>query len=96
MKDIVGALVFAVTTPGVTGTFNVGYGSKITINALANEIIRLTASSIKVNHNPERPGDVKHSMASSDKLRAAGWKPAHSLNEGLAATVGFFQKKLGK
>lgn len=96
MKDIVGALVFAVTTPGVTGTFNVGYGSKITINALANEIIRLTKSPIKMEYKPERAGDVKHSMASSDRLRAAGWKPAHSLNEGLAATVEFFQKKYAK
>lgn len=96
VKDIVGALVFAVTTPGVTGTFNIGYGSKITINALANEIIRLLGSSIKVNHGPERAGDVKHSMASSDRLRAAGWKPASNLNEGLAATVDFFRRKLGK
>ena len=95
VKDIVGGLVFAATTPGVTGTFNVGYGSKITINDLAREIIRLTGSKSTVEHKPDRPGDVKHSMASSDKLRAAGWKPRHSLNAGLADTVAYFSKILG-
>jgi len=30
-------------------------------------------------------------MASSDKLQAAGWKPQHSVAEGLAATVAYFR-----
>ncbi|MFZ9202132.1 MAG: NAD-dependent epimerase/dehydratase family protein [Opitutales bacterium] len=91
VKDIVGALVFAATTPAVTGTHNVGYGSKMTVKALAEEVIRLTGSSSKVEHKPERLGDVKHSMASSDKLHATGWKPAHSVPEGLRATVDYFR-----
>ena len=39
----------------------------------------------------ERPGDIKHSMASSDKLQQAGWRPRHSVAEGLAATVAYFK-----
>lgn len=96
VKDIVGALVFAATTPGVNGTFNVGYGSNITINALAQKIISLTGSSTKIEYQPERVGDVKHSMASADKLRAAGWKPAHTFDEGLGVTVKYFQDRLRK
>jgi UDP-glucose 4-epimerase len=97
VKDIVGALVFAATTPGVTGTFNVGYGSKITIKDLANKIIKMVGdSTAKIEYKPERAGDVKHSMASADKLRAAGWKPAYSFDEGLAATVKYFQGLLKK
>ncbi len=92
VKDIVGGLVFAVMTPGVTGTFNVGYGSKITINKLAEGIIERVGAAIKVDHREERAGDVKHSMASADKLRSAGWKPQHSLEEGLEATVEYFVK----
>lgn len=91
VKDIVGGLVFAATTPGVTGTYNVGYGSKITINALAQKIIDRVGANIKIEHREERPGDVKHSMASADKLRAAGWRPQHSLEEGLEATVKYFE-----
>lgn len=91
VKDIVGALTFAAETPGVTGVFNAGYGGQITINTLANQIIENAGTSSKVLHAPERPGDVKHSRASAEKLLAAGWKPKHTLEEGLAATFDFFK-----
>lgn len=90
VKDIVRALAFAATTPGVSGTFNAGYGGQITINELANTIIGQAGSSSKVLHGPERAGDVKHSRASADKLMSAGWKPAFSLPEGLAETLAFY------
>ena len=91
MKDIVGALTFAAETPGVTGVFNAGYGGQITINKLAGQLVANAGSSSKVLHAPERPGDVKHSRASADRLLAAGWKPRHSLEDGLAATFDFFK-----
>lgn len=96
VKDIVGALVFAATTEGVHGTFNAGYGGQITINDLANNILEEANTGAELLHGPERAGDVKHSRASSDKLRAAGWKPNHTLEEGIKATFDFFKTKLGK
>jgi UDP-glucose 4-epimerase len=93
VKDIAGALAFAVETPGVTGVFNAGYGGQITINDLADGLIKAAESSSKVLHAPERPGDVRHSRASADKLRAAGWVPRHSLDEGLAKTLEFFRAR---
>lgn len=95
VKDIVGALSFAVETPGVTGVFNAGYGGQITINKLATQLVQNAGSSSQVLHAPERPGDVKHSRASADKLLAAGWKPRHTLEEGLSATFDFFKSVIG-
>ena len=63
----------------------------MTVKSLAEEVIRLTGSPSVIEHKPERPGDIKHSMASSDKLQQAGWKPRHSVAEGLGATVAYFQ-----
>ena len=91
VKDIVGALVFAAETAGVSGVFNAGYGGQITINELATDIIRAANSPSRVVHAPQRPGDVRHSRASADKLRAAGWVPRHSLEQGLRATLAYFQ-----
>ena len=91
VKDIVGALTYAAATPAVVGTFNVGYGRKMTVKELAREIIRLTGSASTIEHKPERLGDVKHSLASADKLRAMGWIPRHSVAEGLDATVAYFR-----
>lgn len=93
VKDIAGALAFAAETPGVTGVFNAGYGGQITIQDLADGLISAAGSSSKVLHAPERAGDVRHSSASSDKLREAGWRPRHTLEEGLAATLDFFKSE---
>ncbi|MEO5914567.1 MAG: NAD-dependent epimerase/dehydratase family protein [Luteolibacter sp.] len=94
VKDIVGALAFAVETPGVTGVFNAGYGGQVTIKDLAARIVKAADSTSTVLYGPERPGDVRHSRASSEKLREAGWNPRHSLEEGLEATHRFFSQKL--
>lgn len=96
VKDIVGALTYAAQTPGVSGTYNAGYGGQITISELAEKIIDAAGSSSKIEHGPVRAGDVKHSRASADKLLAAGWKPKYTLEEGLATTLEYFKTVLGK
>lgn len=96
VKDIVGALTFAAEHPEVTGVFNAGYGGQMTIEDLAAKIIAAAGSSSRVLHAPERPGDVKHSRACADKLRAAGWEPKHTLEEGLATTLDYFRNLLDK
>ncbi|MDR3229532.1 MAG: NAD-dependent epimerase/dehydratase family protein [Puniceicoccales bacterium] len=95
VKDIVGALVFLAETPGATGVFNAGYGAVTTIGALAEKIIADTSSPSRIEHLPERAGDVRHSRACADKLLAAGWRPKHSFDSGLTETVAFFQKTAG-
>lgn len=96
VKDIVGALVFAAETPGVAGVFNAGYGGQITIGELAQKVIEAAGSASVVKHAAERAGDVRHSRASADRLRAAGWVPRHSLEEGLAVTLEYFQGLEGR
>jgi UDP-glucose 4-epimerase len=91
VKDIVAALVFAATTPGITGTFNVGYGASTTINDIARTIIAEAGSRSEIRYEPERAGDVRHSRASVERLSQAGFRPVSNLREGLAATLGYFQ-----
>jgi len=90
VKDIVAALVHAATCPDLHGTFNVGYGTSMTVNDIAAQIIRLSGSASKITHLPERSGDVKHSRASIDKLLATGFQHASSLEKGIAETLAFF------
>ena len=54
---------------------------------------RAAASTSEIRHAPERAGDVRHSRASANKLRAAGWIPRHTLDEGLAKTMEFFRRR---
>ena len=91
VKDIVGALAYVAEHQDVTGVNNVGSGGQITINDLAEIIIKAAGSSSKVVHLPERPGDVKHSRSCADKLRSAGWEPKYTLEEGLKTTLEYFK-----
>ncbi len=94
VKDIVAANVFMAMSD-YTGVFNIAYGGKITINDLVNNIIKIVGSKSKVVYAPQRAGDVKHSMAAIDKLKATGFVPKHTFEEGLAATINYF-KELNK
>ncbi len=95
VKDIVAANVFFATQFQASGVFNVAYGQKITIKSLAEKIVALTGSKSKIQFAPTRAGDVKHSLAAIDKLRAAGFAPTGNFTDGLAATIQFFQDRLG-
>lgn len=91
VTDIVGALAYAGASTAMNGTYNVGYGRSQSILALAQEIIRLTGSRSRIEHLPARAGDVRHSLASTERLLAAGWQPGSSVSAGLAETVAYFR-----
>ncbi|HNQ73012.1 MAG TPA: NAD-dependent epimerase/dehydratase family protein [Verrucomicrobiota bacterium] len=91
VKDVAAANAFFARNTVTTGIFNVAYGATISINALARRICQLTGSRSVLSHQPERIGDVKHSLAAVDRLRAAGFRPTFNLEHGLAATVAHVQ-----
>ena len=93
VHDVVAANVGFAVKRGLSGVFNVAGGSSITINGLAEKIIALTGSRSEIVYKPERAGDVKHSSASIDKLRAAGIEPEVDFDEALSATVKWFAER---
>jgi UDP-glucose 4-epimerase len=92
VTDIVGALAYAGASADMAGTYNVGYGRSQSILELAQEILRLTGSKSAIEHLPPRAGDVRHSLASTERLLSAGWKPKSSVQSGLAETVEYFRQ----
>ncbi len=92
VTDIVAALAYAGDSKDMSGTYNVGYGRSQSILALAQEIIQLTGSNSKIEHLPARAGDVRHSLASTERLLSAGWKPQSSFSAGLAETIDAFRR----
>jgi UDP-glucose 4-epimerase len=92
VKDVIAANAFFALKSQATGVFNVACGRQITITDLALTIRSLTKSSSTIDYGAERPGDVKHSVASMDKTQAAGFRPLCDLAGGLRATIEFFKK----
>ena len=54
------------------GAYNVASGKTVTINELVKRIRFATDSQSEVEYLPERPGDIRHLRASTDKLYSAG------------------------
>lgn len=91
VKDIVAANVFLAQNTDIKGVFNIGYGGSITVNALAQKIVTLTGTTSAITYAPPRAGDVKHSKASADKIRAVGLTLASNFDLGLTETIAFFR-----
>lgn len=66
--------------------FNVGMGTETSVNDLATTLMKAAGRKVDVKHAPARPGEVQHSCLDTAKLRALGWKPQVSLEEGLRRT----------
>lgn len=90
VKDIVAANVFLAEHPTATETYNVGYGRTITIGELARKIVAMTGSSSPILFAEERPGDVRHSMASADKIAKLGFRPDRDFDAALQTTIDYF------
>jgi len=94
VKDVVAANAFFALESKATGVFNVACGRPITVTDLALTIRQLTKSGCTIDYGPDRPGDVKHSVASIDKMHTAGFRPVCDLAGGLRATIEFFSKDI--
>jgi len=96
VKDIVGANVFLAEHGSLSGVYNVACGRRQTINEIARHIIDLTGSSSEIQYAPVRAGDVKHSLASIEKITDVGFTPQTDFERGLAETIEFFRGRQTK
>ena len=72
--------------------FNVGTGTETSVVQLAQSLARAAGREPEIVHADARPGEVMNSSLDASKLRSAGWKPAHTLDEGLRATYEYIRK----
>jgi UDP-glucose 4-epimerase len=91
VKNVVRALILLMGQG--TGVYNIGSGQIIDINSLVHKIFQILNSHPAVRYIPERPGEIKHSYASIEKLTALGFQPDFSLEEGLTRTIGYYREK---
>lgn len=92
VKDVARANVLAATSPSMSGTYNVARGGRMTVQELGERIVRTLGSSSVIRHEPERLGDIRHSLADISRIRAAGFEPLTDLETGLQATIDFFAR----
>jgi len=77
-------------TPG--GIYNVSCDRRISVNRLLETLCSLVDVDVSARHEPERPGDVRHSRGDVAALReAAGYSPDTDLETGLEETLAWFE-----
>lgn len=83
VDDIVSANIFCMHHTGRFNgkSLNVGSGKSVSMNYIREEINK--NHTVKWNQAPERPGDVRHTLADVSELKKLGWEPKVSIQEGL-------------
>jgi nucleoside-diphosphate-sugar epimerase len=95
IDNCVDANLLAAENDEVVGThYNVACGGQYTLNELLDILCKIIGVYIEAEYVDPRPGDIRHSFASIDKLAQFDYHPKVGFDEGLRRTVEFFRTKL--
>lgn len=95
--DVVQANIKAAMENGLSGAFNIGSNSRVTINKLVELLQGVSGIIPQVVHGPPRPGDVRHSLADITSARNVfGFEPSVSMEEGLKEYMAWAADEVGK
>jgi len=95
IDNVISANLLAAKAPAaqVAGeVFNVATGARFDLNQTFQLLKNITGYSGDVKYAPERPGDVKHSLADLSRTeKHLGYKPLVNFEEGLRRTVEWYR-----
>ena len=91
--DVVDAFLTVAERGPLSGeAYNVSGGEPLSIRELARKVASAMALSPRFTFDSEpRPGDARHWIADTSRIRALGFEPRVSFEEGLARTVAWFR-----
>ena len=92
IDDIVEANLAAALADGVEGrVYNIGGGSRISVNGVLELLGSLTGMEVKVRHEAVQAGDPPHTFADTGRAKKElGYKPRVALEEGLRRMLAWF------
>jgi nucleoside-diphosphate-sugar epimerase len=97
IDNAVDANLLACTAPAAKAAgqvFNVATGRRITLNETFKQLQPLTSYTGQPRYEPERGGDIKHSLADISKAEAGlAYKPKIDFEEGLRRTVDWYRRR---
>ena len=98
VSDAVEGTIKAAKADVVGQVFNLGGGSRVTVNKVLATLEEISHLKVRRENLPAAPGDPRHTGASINLAREQlGWEPRVSLREGLAKQWDWFQElRLGK
>lgn len=94
VDDVVEATILAAKADLKGEVFNVGGGSRISVNELIEQIEAIVEHKAKVKYVEKQEGDVKDTLADTSKAgKLLGWKPMTNIDKGLEKYIKSLFKK---
>jgi UDP-glucuronate decarboxylase len=91
------AIKFMNAPESIAGPLNIGNPAEFRVLDLASEILRLTGSSSRIVHKSLPSDDPKQRRPDITRAKEfLGWQPRTPLEEGLKATIAYFEGALSK
>lgn len=96
IDNVVHANLLAAKAKQTAGeVINIACGERVTINQIIARINQLLGRNVKSSHVPDRPGDVKHSLADiSLAKQVIGFEPVIPFEEGLRLAIDWYKDNL--
>ena len=91
--DCADALVFLLKHYSGHEHVNVGSGSDVTILELTQLVCKIVGFEGEIVHDLSKPDGTPRKLMSADKLRAMGWEPKITLEDGVRETYKWFLEK---
>jgi UDP-glucuronate decarboxylase len=93
--DLVDGLIRLMASPDeVTGPIHLGNRAEFTIHELAEKVLNLTGSKVRLTYAPLPQDDPTRRPDITRARSLLGWTPTTPLDEGLRRTVGYFRDLL--
>ena len=87
VSDVVNANILAISKESRGGIFNIGAGNEISVNELADRVIKVTNKQLGIIHTDPIEGDIKRRCADITRAKAQlAYTPKITLDEGLKRT----------
>jgi GDP-L-fucose synthase len=90
VDDCADAMVFLMKTYSEEEHINVGSGEDLTIGDLAHLVARVVGFEGELRFDSSKPDGTPRKLMSADRLRARGWVPRISLEDGIAGAYRWF------
>ena len=88
--DLAEACVLLLERYSQAGHINVGSGEELSILQLAEQIAQVVGFTGRLEFDPSMPDGTPRKLMDVSRIRALGWKPRHSLPEGIRSAYAWY------
>lgn len=75
--------------------YNVGYGSSFSVKQIVEKIIKHSEKDVTIVHDLDKPSiNTKLALNSQKALDELGWKPNHTIDEGIRKTIEWYKNNI--